>query len=488
LKKEGLVERLEKLCDFILKHQKKDGQIELEEAHFIYPTGYNMRAMVAGYKISGKQDYLKSVLKWTDLIFSQQNKDGSFYASTTQLEDSYGRLLGDASNALNVVYNLLSYLDKERKEKYLSGLKRFVNWIINGELDVSFILDNGACGCGVYKGDENNLRGKGRNECLECTAIVLCTFLTPYYRITRDNYYLSIATRAVEYILSKQRKDGIYPYISKGMNVPCEGDRIFHVLHYVLEGLVYYYEHSGIEFFDPLAEKIRASIKRSVKWLLDNQQENGRWGEAFSGNDAAKFGGLLLPLNWYLKIAPQEDSFKEYVPQVEVAIEKACKFLLSEKAISEYGILKYIRQNGFGAMALAETIKPGITMEIDSFKKVRESAKIKELFPMSILKKLVEANSPYPGMRGWIHQGEKTQIVFWHAKNGCVCEPHTHPYDEWGVVISGYTEETVEGKKRIYRQGDSFFIPANVLHSAKMSKNYRAIDIFASPTHIKAKK
>jgi len=484
MEREKLVKRLKEICDFILDYQKEDGQIDLEEAHFIYPTGYNMRAMAAAYKITRKEKYLNGILKWLDLVFSQQNKDGSFWASTTQLENSYGRFVSDTANGLNVVYNILPYLDEGRKEKYLSGLKKFVNWIIKGEEGRSFILENGACGCGIYKDDKE----RGRPECLECTAIALCTSLTPYYRITKNTQYLQIATRAVKYILSRQENNGIYPYISKGMNVQAEGDRIIHILHYVLEGLVYYYEHSGIEFFDPLAVEIRQSIKKSCRWLVENQEENGRWGKASSGNDAAKFGGLLLPLNWYLKMAPQEESYKEYAEKVKLSVEKAAKFLLSEEAITEYGILRLIRQNGFGGMALAEIIQPGITIEIGSSEKIEEVAEIKELFPMEILKMLPEAESSFPGMNGWIHQGEKTQVVFWYSKEGCICKEHSHPYPEWGIVVSGYTEVTIEGEKRIYHKGDSFFIPANARHSSKMSKNYRAIDIFASPSHIKVKK
>jgi len=107
------------------------------------------------------------------------------------------------------------------------------------------------------------------------------------------------------------------------------------------------------------------------------------------------------------------------------------KFLLSEEAITEYGILRLIRQNGVGGMALAEIIQPGITMEIGSSEKIEEVAEIKELFPVEILKMLPEAESSFPGMNGWVHQGEKTQVVFWYSKEGCICEEHSHPYPEW---------------------------------------------------------
>ncbi len=135
---------------------------------------------------------------------------------------------------------------------------------------------------------------------------------------------------------------------------------------------------------------------------------------------------------------------------------------------------------------MAETIDPGITMKLEGVGGIqKKSEETKEIFPMKILQLLPGVDSPFPGMKGWLHQGEKTQVVFWQAEEGCICEEHRHPYDEWGVVLSGYTEETVEGKKKIYYAGDCFSIPANAQHSAKMSKGYRAIDIFASPSHVK---
>ena len=52
------------------------------------------------------------------------------------------------------------------------------------------------------------------------------------------------------------------------------------------------------------------------------------------------------------------------------------------------------------------------------------------------------------------------------------------------MVVSGYTEVTMDGVSRTYHAGDTLFIPEGVVHRARMSKGYRAIDIFAAPDHV----
>ena len=133
-------------------------------------------------------------------------------------------------------------------------------------------------------------------------------------------------------------------------------------------------------------------------------------------------------------------------------------------------------------VALAEFIEPGSTLDVDP------AAAHEPTFAMDLLAHLPKVESPFPQMRGWIQQGEHAQVVFWQSDEGCICGAHSHPYPEWGTIVSGCTEVVVDGETRTYRPGDSFYIPGHAVHSAKMSKNYRAIDLFGSPTHVKAKR
>ena len=482
------LDRLRQIGDFVVQHQLATGELDIEHGSFIFPAGYNMRALAAIYKLTGNEQYLHAILRWTDRVFDVQNADGSFYADTISLEECYGRFASDASNGLNVVFNILPYLDEQRLNRYLDGLERFSEWVLNGEEGKPFIHESGAIGCGVYKGDEKNLQGRGRNECLECTAITLCTFLTPYYRLTHEARGFNATVRGVEYILSHQNPDGTYNYISKGFNTDIAGkaDVIVHVLHYVTEGLVYFHEHSGIEFFDPLASRVRQSMKESVRWLIDNQLDNGMWAPLEAGNNnVSKNAGLVMPLVWLVDKVGQEESFRSLEQGARGCIERACEFLLSEQAVTEYGVLRNVRENAFAGIALAEAIRPGLSLEmVVPEALVKPDTAKAEMFPLEILEKLPRAKAPFEGVEGWVHGAENTQIVFWRSQQGCYCEDHSHPYAEWCILISGYTEVTVDGMSRTYRPGDTLFIPAGVVHSARTSENYRSIDIFASPDHI----
>jgi quercetin dioxygenase-like cupin family protein len=55
---------------------------------------------------------------------------------------------------------------------------------------------------------------------------------------------------------------------------------------------------------------------------------------------------------------------------------------------------------------------------------------------------------------------------------------HSHGA-QWGSVIEGEIELTIGADTRIYRPGDSYLIPAGVMHGARVKAGTRAIDVFA---------
>jgi len=88
-------------------------------------------------------------------------------------------------------------------------------------------------------------------------------------------------------------------------------------------------------------------------------------------------------------------------------------------------------------------------------------------------------------VHGWVVQGPEHQVVFWHSERSYESQEHSHPYVEWGVVISGWCEViTPEGRRR-YSAGEAFLLAANVPHASVMSDDYRAVDVFFSPSHVK---
>ena len=93
---------------------------------------------------------------------------------------------------------------------------------------------------------------------------------------------------------------------------------------------------------------------------------------------------------------------------------------------------------------------------------------------------LPEAETPFPGVRGWISQAPDHQVLFVDIAPIGEVAPHSHG-EQWGIVVEGEMELTIGDETRVYRPGDSYHIPPGVVHSASFATHFRAIDVFAEP-------
>ncbi len=106
-------------------------------------------------------------------------------------------------------------------------------------------------------------------------------------------------------------------------------------------------------------------------------------------------------------------------------------------------------------------------------------------FP-ELITKLPKADIPIDGVRGWIVQGRDQQVVFFDIDPIGEIPPHSHG-EQWGIVVEGEMELTIGGETRRYGPGDSYHIPAGVVHGAKFLSHFRAIDVFADAHRYRAK-
>jgi len=102
------------------------------------------------------------------------------------------------------------------------------------------------------------------------------------------------------------------------------------------------------------------------------------------------------------------------------------------------------------------------------------------------LRKLPEADLPVEGLRGWMLQGPRGLALFLRAEREVFLPKHAHGH-QWGIVVDGTMDLTIGGETKTYRQGDSYFVPAGVEHSGKLSPDFRAIDFFEDPNRYKPK-
>lgn len=92
-------------------------------------------------------------------------------------------------------------------------------------------------------------------------------------------------------------------------------------------------------------------------------------------------------------------------------------------------------------------------------------------FP-NLITDLPQAEIPIQGLKAFLLQGIDHQAVFMSFENDVTVPVHTHEA-QWGVVLAGEIELTLNGIKAIYKKGDTYFIPKNIPHSANIKAGYK---------------
>ena len=94
-----------------------------------------------------------------------------------------------------------------------------------------------------------------------------------------------------------------------------------------------------------------------------------------------------------------------------------------------------------------------------------------------MIRSLPEIDIHIDGIRGWLLQGGDRQAVFFDIQPIGVVPPHAH-CAQWGLMVAGEMALTIGDETRVYRKGDSYFIPEGVVHSARFITRVNVIDVF----------
>jgi quercetin dioxygenase-like cupin family protein len=103
-----------------------------------------------------------------------------------------------------------------------------------------------------------------------------------------------------------------------------------------------------------------------------------------------------------------------------------------------------------------------------------------------MITRLPEADLPLPptALKTGVLQSEHGQLVFFQIFENIEIPPHSHKA-QWGIVLEGEIEMTVGGETRTYGPGSTYYIPAGVVHSARVPAGCKAIDFFEEPDRYK---
>jgi quercetin dioxygenase-like cupin family protein len=118
---------------------------------------------------------------------------------------------------------------------------------------------------------------------------------------------------------------------------------------------------------------------------------------------------------------------------------------------------------------------------MDEFKKQWEGTVYPEM-----IRNLPEIDVPLKGVRGWLLQAGDRQVAFFDIDPVGAVPAHSHGA-QWGIVVDGKMRLTIGDETRVYAQGDWYYIPEGVEHSAEFLTRVNVIDIFDEPARWKAK-
>ena len=94
-----------------------------------------------------------------------------------------------------------------------------------------------------------------------------------------------------------------------------------------------------------------------------------------------------------------------------------------------------------------------------------------------MITKLPEIEMPIDSVKGYLIQGEANQSVFFIVSAGTYLPEHSHAA-QGGVVLEGKFEIIIGNEKKVYRKGDSYFVPENVLHAGNYITDVVSFDVF----------
>ena len=101
-----------------------------------------------------------------------------------------------------------------------------------------------------------------------------------------------------------------------------------------------------------------------------------------------------------------------------------------------------------------------------------------------IISSLPLADIPIPGVSARLLQAEGKQVLFMEFRESITVSEHAHEA-QWGVVLAGQLELTMNGRKQVLKKGDSYYIPRGVPHEARYSKGFRDVMVFDQPDRYK---
>jgi len=74
--------------------------------------------------------------------------------------------------------------------------------------------------------------------------------------------------------------------------------------------------------------------------------------------------------------------------------------------------------------------------------------------------------------------GNSSLMTEFQLKKDTELPEHSHPYEQTGYLIKGKIRFTINGTAEVMEPGDSWCVPADILHKAEILEDAVAIEVF----------
>ncbi|MDN5202503.1 cupin domain-containing protein [Fulvivirgaceae bacterium BMA10] len=112
--------------------------------------------------------------------------------------------------------------------------------------------------------------------------------------------------------------------------------------------------------------------------------------------------------------------------------------------------------------------------------------KTEMIFSKDIIAKHPSADIPVDGVTSRLIQAGQQQFIFMEFNQDVEVPKHSHNA-QWGVVLDGEMEITIDGQTLFLKKGDTYYIKKDAIHSAKIKKGYKQLTLFDQKDRYKEK-
>lgn len=371
---------LRDLCDWLADHRDENGFIGdkwNDTRGMMHPYWYTasmpVRALLAGYEIIHNQQYLDVCMEVMDSFISEQLPNGAWTdtyrnqptASLSNNETEWimstrRQPMSDIGSVVQSLAMACHYAPASKKQDYVQAVRHFCDdWATRFQMPSGAFSDGVGLGDGVYS----------------CATAIEAAVFSLAYDLTGDSGYMSVAEKAIRYLLEDWQDNG--RMIGRGPHWKVRSGKPF-LLETLYFGDQWYYDDG---FITTCCHSENVELRSKINKALENrvfgssgllQALNGEvwWPVQDIWNNAKSIGMVqtLIYMETCGMSNPLLDEALETMQQLLCTHEYSRRLGVmpddKERPSSIYSLQTWsgmsMEATGFAAMTLAEMIKPGI--------------------------------------------------------------------------------------------------------------------------------